>query len=186
MNQTYYTVINIQNASEPKTNSRKARCKHCMRLLQPGEGVGYPNEFGYGGGFYYMCQADAAVRDRIDFTRSDTKESLDNIAGTLTHTLDSKGGIDTDTFRGYVSLRNGASLAYGRIQQVVDASGMYRLEVAQAIDAALVDENPATVEEVTSLVERVAVQTLRRFYLRFGELLWVTGRLHKMVTEISL
>lgn len=183
MNLYQYNTINIRMASEPRTNSRKARCNHCMKLLQPGEGVGYPSAR-YGGGTFYLCQGDAIVHDRIEFTRAETSTCLESIAATLAHLLDSQGGVDTDSFLGYVSLRNGASLVYGRIQQIVNASGMYRLEVAQAIDAALTDDAPATVEDATMTAELAAVHALTGIYKRFGELLWVGEWLRKWVMEI--
>ena len=170
--------------AEPIRNTRKARCKHCFKLLQPGEGIGYPN-LGYGGGgFYYMCQTDAAVRDRIEATRGLTDATLETIAQSLAHLLPSDGGVDTDTWLGYVSLKNGASLAYGRIAQIVQASGMYQLEVAQAINQALTEDAPATVADVTMSAELAAVHTLTTIYSDTGELLWVNGRLHKAVMEI--
>jgi hypothetical protein len=185
MKHIHYTTVNIQLASEPKANARKAHCKHCMKMLQPGEGVGYPNEFGYGGGFYYLCHPDSAVYERIKATRAEKEESLTSIAAYLAANLDSKGGVDTDAFLGYISLRNGASLAYGRIRVIVDASGMYRCEVAQAIDQALIEEAPATVDDVTVLAERTAVQMLNKVFTETSELLWVNNRLYKMVMEIQ-
>jgi len=186
MNQINYTTINIQIASEPKTNARKARCKHCMKLLQPGEGVGYTSEFGYGGSRYYLCQTDAAVHDRIEATLTETASFLESIAVSLARLLDSKGGVDTDLYLGYISLRNGASLAYGRIRLTVEASGMYRLEVARAIDLALVEEAPATVDDVTALAERVAVEVLFQVFVQTNELLWVDSRLCKAVMETRI
>jgi len=184
--QIHYTTINIQIASEPRTNARKARCKHCMKLLEPGEGAGYPSEFGRGAGVYYFCQTDAAVYDRIQATRAETEAALESIAETLARLLDSKGGVDTDLYLGYISLRNGASLAYGRIRLTVEASGMYRLEVARAIDLALTEEAPATVDDVTALAERVAVEALFQVYAQTGELLWVDSRLCKAVGETRI
>jgi hypothetical protein len=184
MNQIHYTSIHIQLSAEPKTNARKAHCKHCARLLQPGEGVGYPSEFGYGGGWYYLCQDDSAVWERIKATQAEKEESLASIAAYLAAHLDSRGGVDTDNYCGYISLRNGASVAYGRTRAIIDSSGMYRSEVAQAIDLALVEEAPTTVDDVTELAERAAVQTLTAMYEKSGELPWVKDRLIKAVMEI--
>jgi hypothetical protein len=184
MNQTNYTSIHIQISSEPKTNARKAHCKHCARPIQPGEGVGYPSEFGYGGGEYYLCQADAAVWERIKATQVEVEESLASIAAYLAIHLDSRGGLDTGSYFGYFSLRNGASLAYGRVRAIIESSGMYRCEVAQAIDLTLTEESPATLDDVTIAAERAAVQTLTAMYEKSGELPWVKDRLYKAVMEI--
>lgn len=184
MKQINYTSISIQFTSEPKANARKARCKHCARPIPVGEGVGYPSEFGYGGSWYYMCKNDAAIFERIKATQAEKEESLASIAAYLATHLDSHGGVDTGDYFGYISLRNGASVAYGRTRAIVDASGMYRCEVAQAIDAGLVEEAPATVDDVTVLAERIAVQTLTVKYLETHELPWVKERLYTAVMEI--
>lgn len=159
------------------TNKRKVRCARCKVSLAAGQGVGYSNEFGYGGhGNYYYCQSCAEARAKLDADEPAIRRSLAQIAEYLKARLDCRGGLDSG-WAGWVSCVNDGSVAYGRMRNLVDSAGVYALDVSTAIVAALTERQPATVAEIVATAEQSAIQTLQAHRQRGRALTWVSSRL---------
>jgi hypothetical protein len=169
------------DTTNPITNQRKARCRHCRSMLLPGQGSGYPSQFGYGGGNIYYCPACTAARQKREADDAAVKVNLQTIAACLEQRFG--GPVDTAHYFGAISLQNIASALYGRMRNLIYASGMYALEASQAIVPAIADAPELGSHALFALAEAAALQTLAEIYHQHGNLPWVAYPLVQAVLQ---
>jgi len=158
------------NTTDPMTNQRKARCRHCHIQLLPGEGIRYPSQFASGGSYLYYCPTCATARQKRDADRETIAANLQAIAASLEKRFG--GPVDTGDYFGAISLCTLASALYGRLRNLIEASGMYALEVSEAIAPVIATAPAQGAQDLFRLAEAVALQTLSDFYHQNGSLPW--------------
>jgi hypothetical protein len=158
------------NTTCPITNQRKARCRHCHLQLLPGEGIRYPSQFAYGGSHLYYCPTCATARQKREADQETIDANLQTIATSLERRFG--GPVDTSSCFGAILLTNTATALYGRLRNLINASGMYALEVSEAIAPVIASAPDQGAQNLFQLAEAVTLHTLSDFYHQKGSLPW--------------
>jgi hypothetical protein len=153
-------------------------------MLLPGQGSGYPSQFGYGGGSIYYCPTCTAARQKRDADAAAVAANLQIIAACLEQRFG--GPVDTSHNFGGILLTNIATALYDRMRNLIYASGMYALEVSDAIAPVISTAPEQGSQDLFALAEAIALQTLSDFYHQNGSLPWAAYPLVQAVQQAQI